>query len=277
MLRIDLDTKIGSIIKANKEAIEAIASIAPPFQKLKNPILRRFIASRVSLREAIEMGNCTIVDFKRVLEPLGFFFDLNSMVDPNPSASLAQPEWLESLSEADIIRLDVRPLIENGKDPLRIITDQYQSLQTGQVLCVINSFVPSPLIALLGKKEAQSYVQNIERNCYYCWFYKNEVEAKNIKSISPGISSVEPVEFEQLISSSNSDKLRTIDVRGLPMPIPMERILEALQQLPTDEKLYVYHHRVPLYLLEELQQQNYSIVLSTYDDEDIRLLITHGK
>ena len=49
--------------------------------------------------------------------------------------------------------------------------------------------------------------------------------------------------------------LETVDVRELEMPLPMHTILEALETLPADKALFVYHKRIPVFLLPELEEQ----------------------
>ncbi len=39
------------------------------------------------------------------------------------------------------------------------------------------------------------------------------------------------------------------------MPLPMHTILEALKTLPNDKALFVYHKRIPVFLLPELEEQ----------------------
>ena len=72
MITIKPETKISTIIKANADAIEAIASINPHFNKLRNPILRKILASRVTVSEAAKIGKCSMECFAEKLRPLGF-------------------------------------------------------------------------------------------------------------------------------------------------------------------------------------------------------------
>lgn len=71
-MKIDQHTKISDLIKYDSASIDAIASIAKAFHKLKNPILRKLLASRVNIAEAAKIGKCSVLDFQRVLIPLGF-------------------------------------------------------------------------------------------------------------------------------------------------------------------------------------------------------------
>src|SRR5690606_27650472 len=97
---IKADTRISDLIKENKGSIDAIASLAKPLEKLKNPILRKIMASRVTIAEAAKMGSCKIEDFARVLQPLGFEFIVTQNDDQDSIDK--KPSWLEELSSENL-------------------------------------------------------------------------------------------------------------------------------------------------------------------------------
>src|SRR5690606_8082030 len=105
-MEVTANTRISDLIKANKESIEAIAALAKPLEKLKNPILRKIMASRVTIGEAAKMGGCTVQDFQRVLTPLGFTFPPDDLV--SQSANDEQPDWLKQLPKSQLVIFDVR-------------------------------------------------------------------------------------------------------------------------------------------------------------------------
>jgi hypothetical protein len=49
---ITANTKIAAILKSNPAALEAIVSISPKFEKLRNPLLRKLMAGRASVSMA---------------------------------------------------------------------------------------------------------------------------------------------------------------------------------------------------------------------------------
>ncbi|MDX5436888.1 MAG: DUF1858 domain-containing protein, partial [Pontibacter sp.] len=55
-MEIAANTKISAILKANPDAIEAIAAINRHFEKLRNPLLRKILASRVTIADAARIG-----------------------------------------------------------------------------------------------------------------------------------------------------------------------------------------------------------------------------
>ena len=59
-MTINANTKIAKILKQNPEALEAIISINPKFEKLRNPLLRRLMAARTSIGMASQIGGFNV-------------------------------------------------------------------------------------------------------------------------------------------------------------------------------------------------------------------------
>ena len=78
---INANTKISRILKENPEALEAIVSITPKFEKLRNPLLRKLMASRTSIGMASEIAGLDLDEFFQKLQPLGFQADKETLID----------------------------------------------------------------------------------------------------------------------------------------------------------------------------------------------------
>lgn len=269
------NTRISELIKENKESIEAIASIAKPLEKLKNPILRKLMASRVTLSEAAKIGNCTIGDFKSVLIPLGFTF-LNSDLIDKPTEE-RNPDWLNNLSKEQIVVFDVRAILANGQDPLKQIIKRFKEIPMGNALCIVNSFVPTPLVRLLEKEGVKSFTKTIDKNEFHTIFFKVLPKESIDQNVEPNLGEkLRMLDQDSFYLEHNkfpASKIREIDVRHLEMPGPMQTILEILPKLDSDEALYVNHKRVPLYLLEELAEEDFCVNILNLSDKDVKLLI----
>jgi len=268
MITINAHTKIASLLKQHPGALEAIVSLSPKFTKLRNPILRKVIAARTSIAMASKIGGCCVDDFFNKLQPLGFTIDKAAAKMEKHIENKPIPGFMKNLSPGQIIELDVRPIIKAGQDPLNIIVQKVKDMEAGAVLKIINSFEPTPLMHLLGKQGFESYAEGINEELVNTFFYK-----KVNKSL--------PAENEENDYSKGWDatiarfkgKLETIDVRELEMPLPMHSILEALQTLPDDKALFVYHKRIPVFLLPELAEQQFRFRIKEIHEGEVHLLI----
>lgn len=270
-MRINQHTKISELIKANELAIDAIASIAKPLRKIKIPLLRKVLTPRVNIGEASKIAGVSIMEFRRVLEPLGFIWeDTNHSSPLEVQQETGRPDWLKNASS--LKALDVRPLLDADKDPLKDIFQAYKALPLHGVLYIINSFIPVPLIKRLEERGALCHTESISDNEYHSYFYKTK-EDKKEKSKAQNIAFLTIEEFEEKIMSLTDSKKIEVDVCHLPMPQPMELILHFLSELNNNEYLYVLHRKVPLHLLEELEQSSFQIFICEPVEGDVRLLI----
>src|SRR5690606_30809418 len=87
-----------------------------------------------------------------------------------------RPDWLTDLEVHDIF--DVRPVIESGSDPLQAILKRYKQLPEGKTLCIINSFIPYPLIQLLESKGAKTRTETQAPKLHRSYFHKKVSDAE---------------------------------------------------------------------------------------------------
>lgn len=88
-----------------------------------------------------------------------------------------------------------------------------------------------------------------------------------------GSSSIsERGDFEEVLKLYRG-KMVTVDVREMEMPQPMMTILEALENLPEDTALFVYHKRIPVFLLPELADRNFDYRAHEISEGNVELLI----
>ncbi|HEY0770421.1 MAG TPA: DUF2249 domain-containing protein [Sphingobacteriaceae bacterium] len=264
---INSQTKIAALIKHHPEALEAIITLSPDFKKLRNPILRKLMAGRTSIAMASKIGGCTPQDFFDKLKPYGFEAEnLPETEEEVLTAKSPLPEFIKELQETHIVPLDVRAMLAGGNDPLKLIQQTVKELKEGQVLKIINTFEPTPLIKLLGNQGFQSYTDIIENDHIETYFYKTtpdgeiQLEAKADKSN----------DWDEIIKRY---ELQQLDVRPLEMPMPMITILESLEKLAPGTALYVTHKRVPVFLLTELKDRKFDYRIKEITDGEVHLLI----
>lgn len=274
MVRITANTKISELIKHNPESINAIASIAKPLEKLKNPILRKIMASRVTIAEAAKMSGVALEDFERVLAPIGFVFEGGNFFKEE-TQNAPKPDWLLNAPTGDLHLYDVRPIIDSGADPLKEILHRFKEVPAGKILCIINNFVPTPLIHLLKQEKAEdSFVETVSNQEFHTYFLKKAKEPiPSEKAEEKQVIMDDEASFNAVCSEFSNEKMRKIDVRGLEMPGPMQMILGELETLGAGAALFVDHKRIPVHLLEELADKNYEIHIYSVSENDVKILI----
>lgn len=270
-MKINSQTKISTLIKHNKEAINAIASLNQHFKKLQNPLLRAVLAPRVTLMDASKIGKCPINDLYATLEKIGFEIDQEEIKVEE------MPEFETKISEKTIDfignnvneTIDVRPIIAAGEDPFTLLLKKVKALNEFQTLEIVNSFEPIPLIRILQNK-GYACLTTCSEDVYY-----TIVKVGGNKTTIEGSDEIEFLEldaFNEFCQSYDSNILE-IDVRDLEMPLPMVTILNELEEMPEGFALKVYHKKVPQYLLPELQARDFKTKAHEIDEGNVLLLI----
>lgn len=268
-MKINSKTKISELLKQNINALEAIVSINQHFTKLRNPLLRKVMAPRVNISQAAKIGKCSVEDFYNVLLPYGFEIDGNEIINNNDEQS-EKPDWLKNTEKSQIINFDVRPVIAQHNDPFNEIISKTHELKSGQILCVINTFEPVPIIKILNSKGYESYVEYITENEVHSYFAI--AKANNESTNTSEFSLIDSEQFDNILNNYKN-KLKEVDVRSLEMPLPMLTILEELENLPNGFALFVNHKKIPMYLLPELDELNYKYVICKISEDYYKLLI----
>ena len=266
---ISPQTKIAALLKHHPDALEAIVTLSPDFKKLRDPILRGIMAGRTTISMASKIGGCRPDDFYRVLKPYGFEIDESSATgeDVLPERK-PLPASLQNITSENFVVLDVRSMLAEGNDPLKFIQQTVKNLVDGQVLKIVNTFEPTPLIKLLEKQGFESYTDVVDQELIETYFYRT-----GFKKDAPKEITTEELTDWDLQLEKYSNRLQQIDVRHLDMPQPMMAILEGLETLPEDAALFVHHKRIPVYLLTELKDRNFDYRIKSISNNEVHLLI----
>lgn len=270
-LIIGRDTTIKQLLEVNQEAvIDALVKLNKNFSKLRNPFLRKLLARRVSVADACRIANCSISDFFKAMNAIGFqLLDNGRENGKQDAGAFVLP------APGQIVDLDVRPILDGGKDPLKLIMLKINELAEGEVLRIINTFEPLPLINLLGNKGFGAHTEKPAPGEVHTYFFKNEnprpsYTPETTPSAEPPDTSLPP--FNDLLRQYEG-RLRVIDVTMYEMPGPMMTILENLETLENGHALFVHHKKVPVYLLPHLHDKGFNYLIQQEEETKVSLLI----
>jgi hypothetical protein len=171
-LQIVPATKVGELLDAYPQLEEILVRMAPPFKKLKNPILRKSIAKVASLKQAAVVGR----------------LELSSMINELREA-VGQPplEGGESISEQDYLgtvpawfsstcvaaTVDDR---DGGSDEMAInrVVKELRDLNERQVVELLSTFVPAPGIDVARKRGMLTWTVKETEQLYKTYFTRSD-------------------------------------------------------------------------------------------------------
>lgn len=153
----------------------------------------------------------------------------------------------------EIVTLDVRQEIAQGREPFGRIMSVVGQLRNEQTLKLIAPFQPVPLFHVL---EAQGFSHQVRETSSGDWevLFSRTRETK-LTSASSRACSQSP----NLSSARRGKSVQVIDVdtRGLEPPQPLVSILEALDDLPESGELRARTSRRPMHLLPALEERGF--------------------
>jgi len=137
------DMKVGELLRFYPELEDELVAVAPAFEKLRNPVLRRTVAKVTTLRQAARVGGVTIGEIIGRLR-IAAKIEEPWRSNEGESESSPKPSWLEDM---DLVsERDLRPEIEAGEHPLPVVMNLVRELEPGQALLLVTPFVPAPMI-----------------------------------------------------------------------------------------------------------------------------------
>lgn len=273
-MKINLNTKVSKIIRANEQAIDVLSGLDKQLEKLKNPIWRKLIAPRMNIQEAARIGKCESTMVLERLSAIGFEIDTtsqDSQIELEHSIQIAEKK--DFIGERKIEYLDVRPYLDRGEDPLKMIQNIIKALTDDQVLEIVLNFEPIPLIKI-EERFGFEWMTVVEDGLYHTLFKRGA----NMEYLPTGeskfIRDVTREEYD-LVVGQYTDEIIEIDVRMLEMPEPMITILEKLEEMKQNPKsaLKVYHKRVPQFLIPELEKKRLQTIVCPIEQGNVMLFI----
>ena len=143
-------TKVAALLAHYPQLEDVLIGIAPPFKKLKNPLLRKGVAKVASLKHAAAVGGIAVED---LVNKLRAAVDQAALAEKEAidgdSYFTSQPEWFSS---AKIVKsIDERTAPED-KMPIVIVMQEAAHLRPGEILELVTNFLPAPGIDVMKKR-----------------------------------------------------------------------------------------------------------------------------
>lgn len=257
--------KISKLLAEYPQTLEVLINFSPHFAKLKSKILRKTLASRVNVEQASSIAGVNLVV---LLNELNKSINADNAVTINEEKveekmnQTGKPEILKNISKEKIRKLDVRPIIDSGKDPFLEIMAMVKSLNDDEVFHLINSFEPLPLYSVMQSKGFEHWTEK-EGNVFNVFFYKNDVIRSEVKEESKA-SQASVDDYENVIE---------LDVRELAPPEPMIKILENISKVDEKTVMVVHHHREPMMLYPKLEERGYTAITNKIEENYYKVVI----
>ena len=169
-IEITPSTKVSELLDAYPELEEALIGIAPPFKKLKNPILRKSVAKVATMKHISAVGG---VPLNELINKLRVAVGQQASADYGEDEDYfsKQPDWFS----ADRISLSVNEESVKDKDKMTLVTilQEAKNVKKGEIIELVTTFLPAPGIDALRSKGYSAWTRRTEDGLIKSYFLKN--------------------------------------------------------------------------------------------------------
>lgn len=161
------ETKVGALLDSYPQLEDLLIKLAPPFAKLRNPILRKTVAKVTTLGQAAKVGNVNIAELVNALRKEAGQTNDEFISNESDSTLKQKPVWMNNnIAET----LDIRPAIENGEHPMGLVLQKLRGLENEQIFELITPFEPAPLIDMAREQGLSAWTEHVESDLVKTWF-----------------------------------------------------------------------------------------------------------
>ncbi len=254
-MQITAETRVSDLLNAHPEAVEVLAEFNPHFAKLRNRMLRKIMAPRVTVAQAAQIAQVDVGAMLTMLARATGQAPTPPCAAPAPApapsgTASARPPFLDLFEGEHLVTVDVREDIRRGQEPFAKIMAAAKGLKPDQALLLRNVFEPVPLYQVLGKKGLDHWTECRGPEDWWIYFYPSPTGGSGGgAAFSPGAGGRGAGGTERAPGEV------LVDARGLEPPQPMQRILEALANLPESATLRARTDRRPMLLYPKLEER----------------------
>ncbi|HAJ76006.1 MAG TPA: hypothetical protein DCM64_06080 [Gammaproteobacteria bacterium] len=171
-LEITPAVTVHKLLEAYPELEDVLIGIAPPFKKLRNPILRKSVAKVATLKHAATVGgvplNKLIAELKVVV---GQAEGIENYDDDYEDYFVEEPGWFST----NRIELTIDESSDNYKDKMTIayVMEGLRTISEGGIVELQTDFVPAPGIELMHAKGYQTWVLKHNNGTISTYFWNS--------------------------------------------------------------------------------------------------------
>ncbi|MBF6612938.1 MAG: hypothetical protein IVW55_07380 [Chloroflexi bacterium] len=198
-LQITGETRLNRVLDSIPGALDYIVSLNPhDFGRLRNPVMRRYMSPRISLRRVAAMARVEeerlIRDLARLRvgqgdeqgdeqadrgdKTLAFLARDSAQLlssprsAPLPQSSATPPPWMLGIDESCLHWVDLLPIDDVLGDPMLPVTVAVRHLQPGVTIGIRHKWEPQPLYDIWQKMGLEWFARKISPDEWHIFVHK---------------------------------------------------------------------------------------------------------
>lgn len=143
-------TRVGALLDRYPQLEDVLINLAPPFKKLKNPLLRKGVSRVASLQHAAVVGGISVSELVNKLRAAVGQSGVAAEDFPDTASYFPdQPDWFDA---AKIVASIDERAADPNKMPIASVLEAVARLHSTEIMELITTFIPAPGIDILKRK-----------------------------------------------------------------------------------------------------------------------------
>lgn len=163
-------TKIYDLLAQYPELEDILIKMAPQFDKLRNPVLRKTITRITSLSQAATIAGMDVEDMINRLRKTVGQDAVEESAGTGISYNTEKQQWVKKNKLAGII--DIRDMLHEGEQPVHEVLSSIKKLGDEEMIRVIAPFIPAPLIDKSTGMGYKHWLHKESKDEYHVYFSK---------------------------------------------------------------------------------------------------------
>lgn len=163
-MEITSQSKLLDVLEAYPELEAQIINIAPPFQNLKNPVLRRTVGKIATLEKVAQVGRMDAGKLVNTLRRAVGQVEISGEAEASFTVEIPRvendPQWMAGEPQFTV---NGSELLQRGEVPLGRVNELLGKLEAGRYLLLVTNFEPSPIVDAM-QKQGHKVVHKIHPN-----------------------------------------------------------------------------------------------------------------
>jgi hypothetical protein len=155
-MEITSHSKLFDVLEAYPELEAQIVNIAPPFQNLKNPVLRRTVGRLSTIEKVAQIGGMNVGQLVNTLRRAVGQAELAT--EPIFAVEIPQsaddPDWISGEPQ---FTLNGTEMLQRGEVPLGQVNELLKQLEAGRYILLVTNFKPTPIHDAVQKQNRQVF------------------------------------------------------------------------------------------------------------------------
>ena len=174
------ETRLNTVLDALPGALDYIVALNPhDFTRLHNPVMRKVMSPRITLRRVAAMAGLPEEQLLKGLAALGG--DVSVRVGASagllapataPQSPPTPPAWMDRVTDANLTWVDLLPLDDAHGDPFPPVSLAVKAMPADSVIGIRHRWQPQPLYDVWARMGLQGFARQVAPDEWHIYVYK---------------------------------------------------------------------------------------------------------